>query len=80
MDDLIRIYNKALSTEYCDYLIDKFEKNLEQQERVGGHRRSFVHLDMLDKDNWSEDIKGYGTQLWEFGEEDSDFDIEEQFK
>ena len=57
MDDLIRIYNKALSNEYCDYLIDKFEKNVEQQERIGGYKRSFVHLDMLNKDNWSEDIQ-----------------------
>tara|TARA_B100001996_G_scaffold118078_1_gene89361 strand:- start:45 stop:605 length:561 start_codon:yes stop_codon:yes gene_type:complete len=58
MDDLIRIYNKALSNEYCDYLIDKFEKNVEQQERIGGIGRSFSQIDMmLENDSWSEDLQ-----------------------
>ena len=57
MDDLIRIFNESLTEEYCDYLIDKFEKNPEQYEKIEGHRRSFVQLDMLDKDNWIEEIE-----------------------
>lgn len=57
MDDLIRIFNDSLTEEYCDYLIDKFEKNPEQYEKIEGHRRSFVQLDMLDKDNWIEEIE-----------------------
>ncbi len=34
----------------------------------------------LDNPDWPSDIKGNGTQLWEFDEEDTDFDTEEQFK
>ena len=34
----------------------------------------------MDNPDWPKGIKGNGTQLWEFGEEDTNFDTEEKFK
>ena len=33
----------------------------------------------MDNPDWSEGIKGNGTQLWEFGDKDTDFDTNEEF-
>ena len=34
----------------------------------------------MDNPDWPKGIKGNGTQLWEFGEKDTDFDVNEEFK
>ena len=56
MDDLIRIYGSGLDDDYCELLIDKFEKNSEKHEKIGGHRRSFTQLHMFTNDLWQEEV------------------------
>ena len=68
ISNLIKVYPNVLEDDYCDYLIDRFEKEsgLHEEEscfqKVSTERRSFTQLHIMDSnfgikgaDGWSED-------------------------
>ena len=68
ISNLIKGYPNVLEDDYCDYLIDRFEKEsgLHEEEscfqKVSTERRSFTQLHIMDSnfgikgaDGWSED-------------------------
>jgi|TARA_R100000008_G_C3571469_1_gene162420 hypothetical protein len=46
MDNLIRVYENVLDKEFCQELIDKFEKNEDTQSKTSTPRRSFTEIPM----------------------------------
>jgi len=60
MDNLVKIYEKTLSKEVCDFIINEFETSSEQSEGISGAGVNksvksstdlMIHLN-LDNDNW----------------------------
>ena len=68
VSNLIKVYHNVLEDDYCDYLIDRFEKEMGLHveepcfQKVSTERRSFAQLHIMDSnfgvkgaDGWTED-------------------------
>jgi hypothetical protein len=57
MMPFVSYWDNVLSKEYCSMLIDKFEKNIEQQQdTVLENHRSFKEINLNQNEGWSDDI------------------------
>ena len=52
MDNYIRVYENVLNKCICDSIIEKFEKNKDQQEVVKDEGMSFTQIDFAKHDGW----------------------------
>ena len=52
MDNYIRVYENVLNKSICDSIIEKFEKNKDQQEVVEDEGMSFTQIDFGKHDSW----------------------------
>ena len=46
MDNLIRIYDNAVSDDYCDYLVERFENSPNQWDVQSSSSYDFTQIDM----------------------------------
>jgi hypothetical protein len=54
MDKYIKVYNDAISTDFCDKIVAKFEKNSSQIEIVDNEERpSFQQINLHQHDEWA---------------------------
>jgi hypothetical protein len=52
MDNYIRVYENVLNKNICDSVMEKFEKNKDQQEVVKDEGMSFTQIDFGKHDGW----------------------------
>ena len=52
MDNYIRVYENVLNKSICDSVIEKFEKNKDQQEVVKDEGVSFTQIDFAKHGGW----------------------------
>jgi hypothetical protein len=58
MNNLIRVFDGALSDEQCDYLIDKFESNPDLQEKqVNGEGKTLTRMSLMGDTPFKDDLQ-----------------------
>ena len=67
MDNYIRVYENVLNKRICDSVIEKFEKNKDQQEVVKDEGVSFTQIDFAKHDGWGFENKTILTSDFEAG-------------
>ena len=54
MEKYIRIYENAVSDEFCDKIVSKFEKNLSQTEIIENYSRpNFQQINLHKHKEWN---------------------------
>jgi hypothetical protein len=88
-----RVGNKEIKKCYDNKIEDDKKLNYFTGTKINRYMDNygwFLHPDTsnkvlsfllyMDNPDWPKGIKGNGTQLWEFGDKDTDFDVNEEFK
>ena len=54
MDKYIKVYNDVISTDFCDKIVAKFEKNSSQMEVIDNHQRpTFQQINLHQHNEWA---------------------------